>query len=129
MAIRLSKAQIAAMGPEYQALLKPKGKKRGGPSKAETRYGETLEARKRAGEIRDYKHQPCGLRLADKTFYHPDFLVILCDGRVEFHEVKGFLRDDSNVKIKVAAALFPWFVFRMIDSKTFDERRVWNECP
>lgn len=128
MAIRLTKAQIAAMGPEYQALLKPKGRKQGGPSKAETRYGQSLEARKRAGEIFDYKHQPCGLRLAPKTFYHPDFLVVLANGRMEFHEVKGWLRDDSNVKIKVAASLFPWFVFRMIAARDFSEMRVWNEC-
>ena len=44
-------------------------------------------------------------------FYTPDFLVILADGRIELHEVKGHWEDDARVKIKVAAAQKPWFTF------------------
>ena len=33
--------------------------------------------------------------------------MILSDGTVEFHEVKGFWKDDAKAKIKMAAAIFP----------------------
>lgn len=58
------------------------------------------------------------LRLAKLTRYTPDFMVLLSDGTIEFHEVKGSWKapgqDDSRVKIKVAAEIFPWFVFRSV---------------
>lgn len=47
-------------------------------------------------------------RLADKTFYTPDFVVLAPDGVLEMHEVKGFWEEDARVKIKVAAAQFPF---------------------
>jgi len=30
------------------------------------------------------------------------------------HEVKGFMRDDAAVKLKMAAAAFPWWQFKLI---------------
>jgi len=128
MALRISKAQIVSMPKEFQDLLRAKPKaKRGGPSKAEKRYADLLEARRVSGQIKAWKAQPCGLRLAAKTFYHPDFLVVLNDGRCEFHEVKGWMRDDANVKLKVAAEMFPFWVFRLVDSATLEQRKAWNE--
>ena len=88
-------------------------KKARGMNKTETAYALELEALKYTGEIEDYRYEPCGLRLADKTFYHPDFLVVHLD-HFEFVEIKGFERDDAIVKFKTAAALFPWFKFSMI---------------
>jgi len=63
-------------------------------------------------EILGYHFEPFGLKLASKTYYHPDFLVVYPD-HFEIHEVKGFMRDDANVKIKVATKLFPWFQFKL----------------
>lgn len=55
------------------------------------------------------------LRLADKTHYTPDFVVWLRDGSIDVYEVKGSWRaphqEDSRVKLKVAAELFPQFAF------------------
>ena len=49
------------------------------------------------------------LRLADKTFYTPDFMVLTADA-IEMHEIKGgFFRDDARVKWKVAADQFYMF--------------------
>jgi len=79
----------------------------------ERRYAEELECRKIAGEIVEYHFDAVKLRLADKTFYTPDFLVLLADGTVEFHEVKGFWEDDARVKIKVASDKYP-FTFRAV---------------
>lgn len=82
----------------------------------ESRYAGILEIRKRAGHIARYDFQPVKLRLADNTFYTPDFRVILPDGLQEMHEVKGFMRDDAAVKIKVAAEQHP-YVFKLIREK------------
>jgi hypothetical protein len=46
-------------------------------------------------------------RLADNTFYTPDFMVMRFTGILEAHEVKGYWQDDAKVKIKVAADLYP----------------------
>lgn len=78
-------------------------------NKTEAEYAWRLEARKRAGEVLWYKFEGVKLRLADKTFYEPDFAVMLADGLLEMHEVKGGVwEDDARVKIKVAASLYPF---------------------
>ena len=83
-------------------------------NKTEQRFEQNvLWARKAAGEVLGWKFEPLKLRLADKTFYTPDFLVILADGTIELAEVKGGggWEDDARVKIKVAAETFPEFLF------------------
>jgi hypothetical protein len=82
-----------------------------GMNKLEAAYSAELDLLLRAGEIRGWKFEAVKLRLADKTFYTPDFLVVLKDGSLEFHETKGFWRDDARVKIKVAAEMYPMFRF------------------
>ncbi len=79
-----------------------------GMNKTEAAYAGELELRQRAGEIVWYRFEAIKLRLAGKTFYTPDFVVIMANGEVQFHEVKGFWRDDARVKIKVAAEQFPF---------------------
>jgi len=71
-------------------------------------YQEYLFFRRAAGEILWYKYEGIKLRLADKTFYNPDFVVMTHEGFLEIHEVKGFWEDDARVKIKVAAQMFPF---------------------
>ena len=93
------------MKRNFQALgrLKP-----GRLNKTEAEYAGMLELRKRAGEIAWYAFEPFKIRLADRTFYDIDFGVMLADGRLEVHEVKGgFITDDGRVKLKVAAEHFP----------------------
>ena len=85
--------------------------KDGEMNKTESAYAHHLEMRKRAGEIVDYQFEAITLRLAKNTSYKPDFVVILADGGIEIHEVKGFWQDDARVKIKVAADKFPWLKF------------------
>lgn len=82
-------------------------------NKTEAAYAELLEAQRVRGEVWWWGFEVIALRLADRTFYHPDFLVLAADGGLEVHETKGFMRDDANVKLKVAAALFP-FRFRLV---------------
>ncbi len=77
-------------------------------NKTEAAYAAELEIRKRAGEIIWYLFEGIKLRLADLTFYTPDFFLMRADGTLECKEIKGFWEDDARVKIKVAAAMFPF---------------------
>ncbi|WP_279203130.1 DUF1064 domain-containing protein [Obesumbacterium proteus] len=88
--------------------------KTGQMNKTESEYCQLLELRKRAGEVVWYRFEGVKLRLADNTFYTPDFAVMLSTGEMEMHEVKGFWTDDARVKIKVAAEQYP---FRFIAVK------------
>lgn len=85
--------------------------KTGQLNKTEAAYAQELEARKIAGEVVWYKFEGLKLRLADNTFYTPDFAVMLADCSLECHEVKGsltYIQDDAMVKIKVAADMYPF---------------------
>jgi hypothetical protein len=79
----------------------------------EKKYAAYLDELKHAGDILDYWFDCVKLRLADKTFYTPDFLVMNADTSLEIHETKGHWEDDARVKIKVAADKFP-FKFKAI---------------
>ena len=82
--------------------------KTGQMNATEREYGDVLELRRVAGEVAWYKFEGVKLRLADNTFYTPDYAVMLTSGAIEVHEVKGFWQDDAKVKIKVAADLYPF---------------------
>ena len=76
-------------------------------NRTEAAYGKLLNDRLIAGEIIWYAFEFVTLKIAADTRYTPDFAVLLANRDLEFHEVKGFAMDDSMVKIKVAARLFP----------------------
>lgn len=77
-------------------------------NKTEAAYAAKLEGERLAGEVLWYAFEAIKLRLANNTFYTPDFAVLKADGSLEMHEVKGFWQDDARVKIKVAASLHPF---------------------
>ena len=93
--------------------------KTGQMNKTETAYAERLEALKHAGLVLWYRFEGIKLRLADNTFYTPDFAVLCADGIMECHEVKGFWSDDARVKIKVAADMYP---FRFMALKVLSKK-------
>jgi hypothetical protein len=85
------------------------GRKRAqGMNGLEKKYSEVLEGLKADGEVLWWKFEGIKFKLADKTFYSPDFAVLFKDFTMEIHETKGFMMDDANVKIKVAAAMYPF---------------------
>lgn len=79
----------------------------GAMNKTEAAYDKHLAELQHRGEIKWRKFEGLKFRLADNTFYTPDFAVMAADDTIECHEVKGFWQDDARVKIKVAASLFP----------------------
>jgi len=63
--------------------------------------------------------QDITLRIANGCRYTPDFCLHYEQGGepVSFYEVKGFMRDDAAVKIKVAARQFPGFYFYLVTKR------------
>ena len=88
--------------------------KTGERNKTEQAYENHLEMLQRTGEVSWFKFEGVKLRLADNTFYTPDYAVMLSNGQMEMHEVKGFWQDDARAKIKIAAELYP---FRFLAAK------------
>jgi len=88
-----------------------------GMNNLERRYYDHLRTLQLAGKIHSFAYERHNLKLADRTYYKPDFEVMLPDGTIEFHETKGFMQEDANVKIKVAADQFPQYVFRLVQWK------------
>ena len=74
----------------------------------EAAYDELLDGLRHHGNVAWYKFEGVKLRLANNTFYTPDFFVMWSDGRLECHEVKGFWQDDARAKIKIAADIYPF---------------------
>ncbi len=88
--------------------------KTGQRNKTELAYENMLESMRISGEILWYKFEGLKLRLADNTFYTPDFFVMMASGQLEAHEVKGHWQDDARAKIKIAADMYP---FRFVAAK------------
>lgn len=71
-----------------------------------------------AGEIRDWAYESIKLKVGEKIcWYAPDFAVVAKDWTLEFHEYKGFWKDDARVKIKAAASQYPGFRFVAVTKK------------
>lgn len=66
------------------------------------------------------EREPVALKLGNGVRYNPDFLVHLPENygahtqQLTAYEVKGHMRDDAAVKIKVAASRFPFIRFVLV---------------
>ncbi|KDC23019.1 hypothetical protein AZ20_4217 [Bordetella bronchiseptica E014] len=99
--------------------------KSGAMNKTEQAYSAYLAQLQAVGGILWHKFEGMKLRLADNTFYTPDFAVMRPDGQIELHEVKGFWQDDARVKIKVAADMYP-FKFLAIKARAKKSGGGWE---
>jgi hypothetical protein len=77
-------------------------------NKTEVQYAQHLKLRQHMNEVEWFAFDCVKLKMCAKTTYTPDFMVMLANGEIEMHEVKGFWEDDARVKIKVCAELFPF---------------------
>ena len=82
-------------------------------NKWEARYADRLRGMQAAGDIVAFDFEALKFNLGHRCWYCPDFVVTMPDGRVECHEVKGFMRDDAAVKLKSVARRFSAFRFRL----------------
>lgn len=99
--------------------------KAGQQNKTEAAYEATLKVRQAAGDVLWYRFEGLKLRLADNTFYTPDYAVMLASGQIECHEVKGFWQDDARAKIKIAAEQYP-FRFLAVRVKPKKDGGGWD---
>jgi hypothetical protein len=98
----------------------------GAMNKTEAAYESDLRDAQAVGDIQWYRFEGLKLRLADNTFYTPDFAVVARDGVLECHEVKGFWRDDARAKIKIAAEMYP-FRFKAVKARAKRDGGGWIE--
>ena len=82
-------------------------------NKTEARYAHELELLQRAGVVLWWAFGSMKIRLANRTWYTPDFAILDSVG-LRFVEIKGFLRDDAAVKFKVARETYQQFKFTML---------------
>lgn len=135
--LRFTEAQLAAMKARNSGKVAPQSAKTkmqalgrlktGEMNKTELAYEAHLFAAKVAGEVAWYKFEGIKFRLADNTFYTPDFAVMLANGEMQLHEVKGslqYIQDDAMVKIKVASDIYP-FQFFLIAPKSKKDGGGW----
>lgn len=92
-------------------------------SKWESNYAHYLEWRRSKGEILKWEHEPetfwfKGVKRGVVS-YLPDFRVTFPCGRVEYHEVKGWMDSKSVTKIKRMAKYHPTTTLVVIDSKRY----------
>ena len=90
-------------------------------NKTEAAYAHILKLRMMANEILHYDYEPERLKLADNTYYVPDFRVIMADKTIEFHECKAvtaddkmLCEDDARAKFKIAAETHWMYGWRMV---------------
>lgn len=83
-----------------------KARKRG-MNRWEKAYANHLSQLEDLLQIETYWFEPMKLKLADGTYYTPDFGVMR-GGKLEFHEVKGFMREAARVRLNVAVEKFPF---------------------
>ena len=119
--MRLSKeleSQVLALAAERGAVVTPTEISREikrGPNKTEVAYMRVLEDRLQLGIIKAFGFEEIKLKIGVKRcWYTPDFWVVESDGRLCFHETKGFMRDDARVKIQSAAKQYPQFGFVVV---------------
>lgn len=85
---------------------------------------EFLEYLKTAG-IEAYP-QAVTFTIGNGCRYTPDFFTFSHAGKPQAWEVKGFMRDDAAVKIKVAARMFPYVVFELVSKKNKKQGGGWQ---
>lgn len=100
-----------------KALFKPQERR----SKAQGEHALWLS---RCKGLKVILEEPWTFKLGDRIRYTPDFMTIREDGIMELHEVKGRYKrkgkEDlgrgsegaSKAKFKVAATMYPWFIWR-----------------
>ncbi len=112
-----------------ERALPPQKEPGDGMNKTERAFAEMLN------EVRQWGFQwwrePFKIRLAGRTWYTPDFLVAptSVSPRLVAIEVKGFMRDDAAVKLKVAAETYPcfrWLLVRRDGRHGWEVREVTN---
>lgn len=116
----------------FNRFAKHQRRQPGERNKTEAAYEAHLDILHRAGENDGFRFEGIKLKLADNTWFTPDFLVYAKDGVVELHDTKGtttkkradgskdkapWIEEDAKIKLKVVAEQFPFRVFAVFKTK------------
>jgi hypothetical protein len=112
----------AVKGVQPNESPKPKGRiPKPEMNSTERRYAQYLDLQKAVGEILWYGFETVTIKLGPDCRFTPDFLVMLSDGSLSFHDTKGskaiktgkrsgqtqpYVEEDARVKTCVLAANF-----------------------
>lgn len=96
----------------------------------EANYGRYLNWLKEKGKIRSWEYESETFEFPVKRGsidYKPDFKVTYPDGRIEFHEVKGYLTQTGRTKLKRMAKYYPDVKIVLIDKTVYaDLSRIFK---
>ena len=113
--IRISKREAEKHGLIPKTKSAPRGM-----NKTERAYADYLERGRSLCNMDEngqllkfWLFEAVRLKLARGAWFKPDFMLVY-DDRIEFHDVKGFMREAANVRNKVAARFFPMFKFQIV---------------
>jgi hypothetical protein len=85
-----------------------------GMNKTEWDFKATCQAAWLKGQILSHYRPENPFRLAGNTVYSPDRIVKELDERISVIEIKGHMRDDAAVKLKVAAHMYPQYRWLLV---------------
>lgn len=86
-------------------------------NKWEKAYIEFLDLQVKAGTIKRYYFNRINFWIGPTVWYKPDFFILMPDGSIEIHEVKGHEKRVGVNKFKTAAGMHPWATWRMVTLK------------
>jgi hypothetical protein len=95
-------------------------------SQWEVDYACFLEWQKRNGLISVWEYEPSVFWFPVKkgtTNYTPDFRIVFSDGKIEFHEVKGWMDSRSKTKINRMRIHHPEITLRVISADWFRDNK------
>ncbi len=92
-------------------------------SRWEANYARFLEWQKDRGDILSWEHEPKTFWFEDvkrgTVSYLPDFSVATKDGKIEYHEVKGWMDARSKTKIARMRKYYPEVKLVVVDAKSY----------
>lgn len=102
-----------------------------GMNSTEAKYARHLKDEVIAGRILWFDFECMKIRLADRCFYNPDFMVMDADGHIIFVDTKALwksigkpgITEDALIKMKGVAEKYPMFTFKA----TWEQDGIWKE--
>lgn len=91
-------------------------------SRWEANWARYLNFLQSQGQIISWAYEPETFEFPIKRgtrFYTPDFKVILPDGSVEYHEVKGYMTPESKTRAKRMAKYYPRIKIVMVERERY----------
>lgn len=90
----------------------------------EANYARYLKLLEKQGQIKAWHYEPREFKFPVKRgvrSFRPDFEIMENTGRIEYHEVKGFMTPTSRVALNHMKRYYADYVVHVIDRKAYKE--------